>query len=101
MLLLLAATTAGASLPRAQPGADAATYGATVHGNIESVRKVLLETLETGWGSLYEHAVGPSDQLVVRLDDGRAVTVLQNEAPRFEPGERVMVLSGARVEHAH
>jgi outer membrane lipoprotein SlyB len=75
-------------------------YGSTVYGTIESVQEVLLETLETGSGSIFEHAVGPGEQLVVRLDDGRAVTVVQNEAPRFEPGERVIVLSGARVEHA-
>ena len=91
--------TAGASLPRAQLG-DAATYGSTVYGYIESVREVLLETLESGWGSVFEHAVGPGEQLVVRLDDGRAVTVVQNEALRFEAGDRVIVLSSARVEHA-
>ena len=50
-----------------------------------------------------EHAVGPTEQIVVRLDDGQAFTILQNTLEHFEPGERVLLSPskfGTRLEHA-
>lgn len=97
VLLALAAGITCISLPSAQSGLDGTAYGV-----IESVREVLLETLEGGIAGIVQHAIGPSDEVVVRLDDGRVVTVVQNDA-QFEPGQRVLVLAAgrsARVQHA-
>jgi outer membrane lipoprotein SlyB len=47
--------------------------------------------------------VGFSEEIVVRLDNGHAVTIVQNTLEQFEPGERVMLSpskSGVRLEHA-
>lgn len=41
------------------------------------------------------------DELLIRLDDGRAVILLQEEMQRFEPGQPVRLLSetsGMRFE---
>jgi hypothetical protein len=45
-----------------------------------------------------EHKINPepSQRLLIRLDDGRALIVTQREG-RFEPGQRVRVIAG-RIE---
>ena len=98
-MLAAMAAAAGISLSSAQPALEGASSGM-----IESVREVLAETVVAGIPGLFEHALGPGDEVVVRLDDGQLVTAVQNEeAPRFEPGQRVLVFaakSGARVQPA-
>jgi outer membrane lipoprotein SlyB len=98
-VILVAMGVVGASSLTTQ-AQDAGAPKGVSRGMVESVRQVLLETLETGLTGIFEHAIGPSDQLVVRLDDGRSVTVVQSESLYLEPGQRVTVLggrSGARV----
>lgn len=95
MLVAAATAIASVSLARAQPD---------VYGIIESIRGVLLGTPQAGIGDIFEHAIGSGDEMVVRLDDGRALTIVHSGRLQFQPGERVIVLArgrfGARVEHA-
>lgn len=67
-------------------------------GTVETLREV---TLESGPGGVPapDHAMRPCDELVVRLDDGRSLTIVQNEAEHLAPGQRVIVLSGRRGAH--
>ena len=47
--------------------------------------------------SVRELSAGPASQeLVVRLDDGRELVVMQNGTQHFEPGERVRLVSNGR-----
>lgn len=66
----------------------------TAFGTVESLREVPLESIPARFAA-FDHAIGPCDELVVRLDDGRAVTIVHNEA-HLAPGERVIVLNGRR-----
>src|SRR5687767_10938741 len=98
ILFVVMTTIASFSPSRAQPGLEGAA-----HGIIDSVRDVLLGTLLGGYADALEHAVGPGQQIVVRLDDGQAFTILQNTFEHFEPGERVLLYPskfGTRLEHA-
>jgi hypothetical protein len=76
---------------------------ATEHGIIDSVRDLLPGAHIPGHADAFEHAVGPSEQIVVRLDDGQALTIVQTTLKQFEPGERVLLSRskvGIRLEHA-
>jgi len=47
--------------------------------------------------------VGFSEEIVMRLDNGHALTIVQNTLEQFEPGERVLLSAskfGVRLEHA-
>lgn len=73
------------------------------YGIIESVREVQLDGPYKGMFNAFEHAMKPAalDELLIRLDDGRAVILLQEEMQRFEPGQPVRLLSetsGMRFE---
>jgi outer membrane lipoprotein SlyB len=64
------------------------------YGTIESVRQVNFD---------WDHAdtgIGPREQtgeeVVVRLDSGQTVAVVQGGSQGFERGQRVRVLTGAR-----
>jgi len=75
------------------------------YGTVESVREVPLAQDAAGLAGLFEHSIRPetADELVVLLDDGRTITVLQNGLKRFGAGQRVRVIPqarGARVEHS-
>ena len=99
ILFVVMTAIASISPSRAQPPG----LEGTAHGIIDSVRDVLLGTLLRGYADALEHAVGPSQQIVVRLDDGQAFTILQNKVEHFEPGERVLLSPskfGTRLEHA-
>lgn len=97
--LLAVSTSIGSlSATRAESGLEGTAYGI-----IESVREVFLESIPAGFAGVFQHAVRPSDEVVVRLDDGRALTVVQSEPRYFAPGQRVVVLAarrGAKLEHA-
>lgn len=74
-------------------------------GIVESVREVPLPEDPAGFPGAFEHAFKPrtGDELLVRLDDGRAITVVQTGMQIFQPGQRVLVVperKGSRVEHA-
>jgi hypothetical protein len=63
-------------------------------GTVESVREVPLDI--HGFREAIEHSVNPQtvQQLVIRLDDERAVTLVEEGMQRFAPGERVRIVSG-------
>jgi len=65
-------------------------------GVIESVRVIPLRADPGGLASVLEHAINPEtgEELTVRLDDGRAVTIVLEAAQRFQPGERVRLVGG-------
>ena len=69
------------------------------HGIVEGVREVARAPAQT----LFEHSLKPdtAQELLVRIDDGRAVLLRPQEMRRFEAGQRVRLLSsttGTRVE---
>lgn len=107
-ILAAGAVSSAAATPYAPQEFDfseLAGLDGTAYGIIESVREVQLDQGPAGLAGVFEHAIRPEtgDELVVRLDDGRAITVVQNGTQRFEPGQRVRVVPGrrgARVERA-
>lgn len=69
------------------------------HGIVESVREVSRAPVQT----LFEHALKPdtTQELLVRIDDGRAVRLRPQELRSFQAGQRVRLVSsttGTRVE---
>ena len=77
---------------------------APARGIVESVREVQLAD-PVGFHGAFEHAfkAPTADELLVRLDDGQAISVVHTGLRIFEAGQRVHVLpdpSGARIEHA-
>ena len=73
-------------------------------GIVESVREVqLAEPL--GFAGVFELALKPptADELLVRLDDGQAITIVHTGNRTFEAGQRVRLVPdprGTRVEPA-
>ena len=72
------------------------------YGIIESVREVPLAD-PPAFPEVFEHALKPQtgDELLIRLDDGRAIEVMEGEMQRLKPGQRVRIrsdTSGTRVE---
>lgn len=65
-------------------------------GIVELVEPVLLDKGRPGLPDVFEHAVRPEigDRLLIRLDGGHAVTVVDEGLQRFQPGQRVRVVSG-------
>jgi hypothetical protein len=89
--------------------ADAAPYAPQEHdfselsslapsafGVVESVREVPLQAAPAELANVFEHALRAEtgDEVVVRLDDGRSVTVVLDGAQRFRLGDRVRLLGG-------
>jgi outer membrane lipoprotein SlyB len=76
-------------------------------GTVKSVRVVRIERDIHAFEEALELRIRPDlrDELVILLDDGRAVTLMAKATQRFEAGQRVRVLSdtyspyGPRVEH--
>ena len=78
---------------------------ASAYGIVESVREVQLIDEPPGLPGVFEHFFRPrtGDELLVRLDDERAIIIVQTGMQIFEPGQRVFVVpdrKGARVEPA-
>jgi hypothetical protein len=96
--LLLATPPAGAApyAPAEYDFSELQALGPSVLGIVESVREVPLRALSAQPADVLEHALNPetADELVVRLDDGRAVTVRLGARQGFQPGERVRLLGG-------
>jgi len=93
-LLAAAASSTGYAAP--EPSA---------RGIVESVSEVQLAAGPPGFPGPFEHALKPptGDELLVRLDDGRAITVVQSAMQIFAPGQRVLVIperESVRIEHA-
>ena len=96
--LLLATPPAGAApyAPAEYDFSELQALGPSVLGVVESVREVPLRARSAQPADVLEHALNPetADELVVRLDDGRAVTVRLEARQGFQPGERVRLLGG-------
>jgi len=92
---ILAAALAACAAPYAPQEFDST---AIASGMVESVREVPLA--RHSFEEAIEHSINPehAEQLVVRLDDGSAVTLLEGAAQRFAPGQRVRIVAG-RAEH--
>ena len=62
-------------------------------GIVESAREVPPHEHPAELAGVFEHAINPKtvQELVIRLEDERAITVVQDGARRFEPGQRVLV----------
>jgi outer membrane lipoprotein SlyB len=97
-LLLGTALVAGAApyAPEEYDFTQLSSLHAPALGTVESVREVPLQAEPAGLRDVLEHALNPdtAEQLVVRLDDGRALIIVLDGAQRFQPGERVRVVGG-------
>ncbi len=108
-LLSLAASLAACATPNAPQefGFSELNTQDMALGIVESVRVVRIERDIHAYDEQPELRIQPelADQMVIRLDDGRAITVVLNGLQRFQAGERVRVLShtyspyGPRVFH--
>jgi hypothetical protein len=87
--LLLASALAACTTPYT----PSENVSAPASGVVESVREVPLDI--HGFREAIEHSINPqtAQELVVRLDDERAVTLVE-EVRRFAPGERVRIVAG-------
>ena len=97
--LVAAILAAGTLAPIASSYADEVSYGI-----VECVREMRLRD-PAGLADALEHSVKPEtgEELIVRLNDGRSVSIVQDGMQVFEPGQRVVVISGphsARAEPA-
>ncbi|HXM80931.1 MAG TPA: hypothetical protein VN929_03285 [Burkholderiales bacterium] len=94
--LMFAALPLGGAFaaPYAPQGFDFSGLDSVAYGTVELVQPALATPAE-----LAEKA----DAALVRLDDGRSITVVLRPLQHVEPGERVRVLpgvKGARIERA-
>jgi hypothetical protein len=72
-------------------------------GLVESVTEVPLAGEHPEFADAFEHALKPqtAGQLLIRLDDGSAIRILESEMQGLQAGQRVRMrsdLSGTRVE---
>jgi outer membrane lipoprotein SlyB len=67
----------------------------SIFGTVESMRVVRIERDIHAYEETLELRIQPElrDELVIRLDDGRAITIVLNGTQQFQAGERVRVLS--------
>ena len=98
LLLLAAALPADAApyAPQEYDFGELSMIGPSARGVVESVREVPLRDGPAELANVFEHALNAETgaELVVRLDDGRAVTVRLDGLQSFRPGERVRLLGG-------
>jgi outer membrane lipoprotein SlyB len=82
-------------------GPDESTRGRMAGGTIESVSLVRIERDIHAYEAPSELRIRPQlrDRVVVRLDDGRVLTLVLKASQRFETGERVRVLSHTYDPH--
>lgn len=90
--LLLAAAQFAAAAPYAPNEYDFSD----LCGTVEAVREVSIRREPAELAGVLEHAIQPEkgEALVVRLDNGRLIIVMQDGAQHFRPGERVRLLGG-------
>ena len=82
----------------------AALLAALASGTVESVREVTLADELSSFPGVFEESYQPRTraEVVVRLDDGRAITAAPGAMQLFRPGERVLLVperKGVRIEH--
>jgi outer membrane lipoprotein SlyB len=108
VLSLAATLTAGAGpyAPQEFDFRELSSQG-TALGTVESVATVRIERDIHAYEEPAELRIQPElrDRIVIRLDDGRALTLVLNNLQRFEAGERVRIVSdtyspyGPRIFH--
>jgi outer membrane lipoprotein SlyB len=106
-ILSLAASLAACATPHAPREFELNIRPGVALGTVESVHMVRIERDIHAFEQALELRMQPdlSEQLVIRLDAGSAVTVTVKGTQRFEAGQRVRVVSqtygpyGPRVEH--
>ena len=81
-----------------------ALAGAIDHGYVENAAEVRVDSgTQRVAADVFEHSVKPqtASQLLIRVDDGRAVILRPEESQHFRPGDRVRILwddDSTRVE---
>jgi outer membrane lipoprotein SlyB len=101
-LALAAALVTGCSTPYAPQDFDFSeldSLPAMAVGTVESIGEVPVYS-DLPLADVFEHSVRPETgtQLVIRLDDGRAIRVMPQETQSFEAGQRVRLFRD-QVEH--
>ena len=99
--LFAATTSTGFADDYASPEFDFTGLPSMEHGVVEAH----IPQHPPGLGEVFEHSINPEsdDQIVVRLEDGSAVTVEHDATVPLQPGEAVLVVhahDGARLELA-
>ena len=97
--LLLGTALAVAAAPYAPEEYDfseLSSMGPATFGTVESVREAPLRSGPAQLSNVFEHSLNADtgDEVMVRLDDGRSVTLRLEGEQRFRPGERVRLLGG-------
>jgi hypothetical protein len=94
--LLLGASLAADAAPYAPQEYDFSGLPAAALGIVESVREVPLHATPAAFVDVFEHALNAEtgEELVVRLDDGRAITVRLDSVQRFRAGDRIRLVGG-------
>lgn len=98
-VLALAALPLACSIaPRMEGESTSEDFGATV-GVVESVHSVAFYKGVPALADVFEHAVQPQagDRLLIRLDGGHWVTLVDEGLQHFNPGQRVRVVSSGSV----
>jgi hypothetical protein len=87
---------AAAYAPQEYDFSGLSMIGPSARGVVESVREVPLHAGPGELANVFEHALNAEtgEELVVRLDDGSAVTVQLDGIERFQAGQRVRLLGG-------
>jgi len=105
-LALAAAGCVGRAAPPAGAPASA-PQPAAAQAVVAAVRPLLQPAPESGAATLIRAAIGPTlsgavqpataMEFVLRRDDGRVVSVVQDNAEHLRPGDRVVLLAGDRT----
>jgi outer membrane lipoprotein SlyB len=98
-VLALAALPLACSIaPEIESESRAADFGATA-GVVESVQPVAFYKGVPALADVFEHAVRPpsGERLLIRLDGGHWVTLVDERLQHFQPGQRVRVVSSGSV----
>ena len=103
MALLAATLSASCALADPRGTLESEPLDAVVYGVVESVRETPLPEDRAAPADVLEHSVKPetAEEIQVRLDDGRAITVVQDAMQRVAAGQRVAIVRerrGARIE---
>jgi hypothetical protein len=96
LCLVLAACATPAPAPVA-PVSATSSQGILVSIRSAAADAALRQTILTAVGANAAPAPGPSAELVIRLDGGGTISVIQPDNGALRPGARVLVMSGAQV----
>lgn len=105
--LSLSAFLAACAVPDALPDPDFSESSSPQNMALGTVKSVRTVRIERDIHAFDELRIQPDvrDEIIIRLDDGDAVTVMVKETQRFQAGQRVRVISdtynpyGPSVEH--